>query len=96
MPEFFIFFISIIVWIACGILGFFIGETKNIGGVGGLLLGLFLGVVGILIVYICDDKTQRYREYGLRQRHSTDTKECPFCAETIKKMLLNVDFVMNY
>jgi Short C-terminal domain len=38
--------------------GYFAGRNRTVGGGGGLLLGLFLGFIGIIIVY-CTSRTDR-------------------------------------
>lgn len=47
----------LIVMILFSIWGFQIGKTRKIGGVGGLLLGFFLIILGIIIIYCIPKET---------------------------------------
>ena len=49
-------FISLGSLILCPIWGFRAGATRAVGSTGGLLLGLFLGLLGIIIVYVLGAK----------------------------------------
>ncbi|OKS89059.1 SHOCT domain-containing protein [Mucilaginibacter polytrichastri] len=46
-PEFIILFI----WLLFALWGYNAGKERNIGSTTGLLLGLFLGFIGVIIVY---------------------------------------------
>jgi membrane associated rhomboid family serine protease len=44
-------FFIIIIWLACGIWGYFVGDKKNKGTLG-LLLGILFGIFGVLAIYL--------------------------------------------
>lgn len=46
-----------IIWLLCGIIGFMIGEKKN-RPVLGLALGFVLGIIGIIIMLVVDEKKE--------------------------------------
>jgi AFG3 family protein len=46
----------LILFVLCGYLGYKAGKKRIIGSVGGLLLGLVLGPVGLIIVYVTETK----------------------------------------
>lgn len=65
---------GLILWVILGgIVGGMIGERKGRGGAG-IALGVLLGPIGWLIIWLGPDYKQ-----------ARDTKKCPFCAELIKK-----------
>ena len=66
-------------WIACAVLGGFIGGNKN-RGVAGFFLGLFLGPLGILIILVMKPSKEDKDQIALDEGQ----KKCPFCAEFIK------------
>lgn len=51
--------------------GYSAGSTRTIGSTGGLLLGLFLGFLGVLIVY-CTGKIQPAQLYHLQNQSKAD------------------------
>jgi len=52
-----ILFIPITIW------GYRAGGKRKIGSTAGMLLGLFLGLIGILIVY-CSDKVEQHKQHS--------------------------------
>jgi hypothetical protein len=45
----------IVLWLACGVGGYFIGKTKDRAGQG-VALGLILGVLGLIIISLMKEK----------------------------------------
>ena len=64
------------VWVACAFFGALIGSSKG-QGVAGFLLGLFLGVIGIIIVIFLKPADQHVAK-------SSGRVPCPHCAEQIQ------------
>lgn len=83
--EFFIF-----VWITCAVVGGLIGNSK--GRVPeGVLLGLFLGIVGVVIIAVLSPSTQARRQRFQQALAASPTpapdrssRPCPWCAESIQ------------
>lgn len=89
----------IVLWLLCGILGAAMLSGYNKAGTG-FLLGLLLGPFGLLFALLirsnaksAEEKKKHEEQIEAMTSKSTnsestdqsDTKECPFCAETIKK-----------
>ena len=53
--------------------GYRAGSKRTIGGAGGLLLGLFFNLLGILIVY-CTNKTSQQPIYNFKSQSTADSK----------------------
>jgi|HubBroStandDraft_2_1064218.scaffolds.fasta_scaffold611403_2 membrane associated rhomboid family serine protease len=56
-------FIFLIIWLACGVWGYLVGDKKNKGTLG-LLLGIVFGIFGVLAIYLIkgDKITARLRD----------------------------------
>lgn len=87
----------IILWVLCAILGAAMLSNFNKAGTG-LLLGFFLGPLGLLFALVvrssaksAEDKKEHeeqlaaMKEVADKSNSGSDTRECPFCAERIKR-----------
>jgi len=45
-------------WVICAVICAIVGSNRKIGGTAGFFLGLFLGIIGLVIV-LCSDKVER-------------------------------------
>ena len=74
----------IVIWIVCGFVAAWIGNTRTGSGTAGFWLGLLLGPFGILIACFLgdeDDKARKLVADGQRKR-------CPMCAEVVQPQAL--------
>ena len=56
-PEIILILIVLGLFILFPVWGYNAGSKRTVGSVGGLLLGLFLGLIGIIIIYCTGTKT---------------------------------------
>jgi hypothetical protein len=71
--------ITLLVLLVCGSAGAVLGAGKGRAGVG-LALGLFLGVIGIIIIVLLPATEEQAALDKLR----SGRKKCPFCAELVR------------
>jgi len=69
----------IVIWIAFGIVGAMISNSKGNNGCGGFLLGILLGPIGLLISFFTPENID------VKNKKLGYTKKCPYCAEFIKQ-----------
>lgn len=68
--------VFLVIWLVCALLGLLIGQPKGKGGLG-FLLGLFLGVIGLIIIAVAKPAE------AAPQGTATDRIPCPHCAEAV-------------
>ncbi len=79
-----------IVWLFMAIICAVIGTNRKIGGVAGFFLGLFLSVIGLIIV-LCsksldDEKRDMAMMYAMSQKPQTATKTNSSTADELQKL----------
>jgi len=74
--------VYIVVGLICGAITNSMFKNKGKDPLGGFLLGLFLGIIGIIIAAVipADDKALEAKKL-----QDGEYKKCPYCAEVIKK-----------
>ncbi|MFA5056471.1 MAG: zinc ribbon domain-containing protein [Opitutaceae bacterium] len=73
--------IAVIVCVACGFIGYFVADRKNMGPVGAIL-GVLLGPVGVLIAAVALDARQQCPK--CRERINEGATICPHCKAELK------------
>lgn len=70
-----------IIWLISAIVSGMVGSGKGRTGAG-WALGLLLGPIGLIIIFIMPANTEKYEA---RAVNSGEMKKCPFCAELVKQ-----------
>jgi uncharacterized membrane protein YeaQ/YmgE (transglycosylase-associated protein family) len=73
--------VSIIVGIVCGFISAAIASSKGRSSTEGFLFGLFLGIIGVIIVAVLPTNQEKLEQVKLTDGTG---KKCPYCAEIIK------------
>ncbi len=66
-----------LIWIAIALLTSKVAADKGNDGVGGFILGLFLGPLGLAIAFFVDGNEDKIEQQG-------HLKKCTYCAEMIR------------
>jgi len=69
----------LIIWIAFGIVGGLIAESKGNSSFWGFILGVLLGPIGLLISLFTSENEE------MKEKRKGNTLKCPYCANYIKK-----------
>ncbi len=67
----------LLIWVAIALLTSKVAADKGNDGVGGFILGLFLGPLGLVIAFVVDGNEDKVEQQGY-------LKKCIFCAEMIR------------
>jgi hypothetical protein len=70
-PEIILIIIASLIWLIPAIWGYNAGSARTIGSVGGLLLGLFFSILGVIIVY-CTRRIDEKPFYGFPNQSPAD------------------------
>ena len=73
--------IIIIINFVCALITAAIMSSKGRSGLGGLLLGFFLGILGVIIALLISPDSQAIVK---RELSSGEMRKCPYCAEFVK------------
>jgi hypothetical protein len=71
--------IAILIWLAFGVVSAVIASNKGNSGCMAFIMGVLLGPIGFLISLGTSANKDELR------KRSGDTKQCPYCAEYVKK-----------
>ena len=78
-----------IIWLGCGIASAIVANNKGRNGCGFLLLGFFLGPIGlILALVVSPDQTAKEKKI----LDSNQGRRCPFCAEVVRREAIKCRF----
>jgi hypothetical protein len=72
---------GIIIWLVCAVVSGSVGTRKGRTGLG-WVLGILLGPIGLIIIAVVPENTERVENTALL---SGELKKCPYCAELIKR-----------
>ena len=74
-----------LLWIVGAMLCAFVAATKGRSILGWAFLGLIIPVLSLLALIAVPNKREQRQRDRLRQRDIQNSKECPKCAETVKR-----------
>ena len=78
-----------IIWLGCGIASAIVANNKGRSGCGFLLLGFFLGPIGlILALVVSPDQTAKEKKI----LDSNQGRRCPYCAEVVRREAIKCRF----